>query len=466
MFIVTNTIELLTRDRLKMIGLALLSLAIGTFLALTAATPVHAANTILTSPYNDSNTNGAVDRIRWTMDENVTACVYEAGDWTVNTAGSINVVITGLSCTGTDAILNILVTADANETGGAVNPVISYANAGTAGSVTLTSGAMTAKANQTATDGAAPLALTISPASGATSVQANDPIIVTFTEPMTTAGFTVTVTPSVGVVSNVWTNGNATLTASHASSFTYGTAYNIVLAGTDASAALNTLSAGIQPINWNINTIRKTKNYVPGQNISTPTPAPETPTPAPTPSEPTEPIPAPEPMPVPEPEQPTEGPAFFGMDVDGDEIVEGSLIKSEASRAVYYVDASGVRHVFVNLQVYRSWYGDDFSDVVEVSESTIASIRLGRPVTMRPGKMIKLSSDPKVYLVVKNRGLRHITSEAIATNLFGPAWNKQITEEDITTFSSYEMLDPIVDNQGVDIESLNATDLTISEESL
>lgn len=118
--------------------------------------PAKAADTILSSVYIDDG-DGTVERIRWTMDETVTACAYEAGDWTVNTAGSINVAITGLICTGSDAFLNILVAADGYETGGAIDPIISYADAGTLGSVTLTSGNMGAHAAVTATDGAAPV---------------------------------------------------------------------------------------------------------------------------------------------------------------------------------------------------------------------------------------------------------------------------------------------------------------------
>ncbi len=116
-----------------------------------------AANTISTSQYLDTNGDGTVDTIRWTMDENVTACAYEAGDWSVNTPGTINVTaINGISCTGGDAILNISVTASGSITGGAVNPVISYTDAGTAGSVMLAL-AMSGKASVPALDGAAPV---------------------------------------------------------------------------------------------------------------------------------------------------------------------------------------------------------------------------------------------------------------------------------------------------------------------
>ncbi|HRH31715.1 MAG TPA: hypothetical protein PLK06_00100 [bacterium] len=94
-----------------------------------------AANTISDKYYQDTDGNGTVNRVRWQMDENVTACTYEAGDWTVNTASEMNWVITGISCTGSNAFLDITITSDTNETGSVTPPVISYANAGTAGSV-------------------------------------------------------------------------------------------------------------------------------------------------------------------------------------------------------------------------------------------------------------------------------------------------------------------------------------------
>ena len=125
------------------------------------ALPALAADTINTSVYLDTDNNGAIDTIRWTFDENVTACVYEASDWTVNTAGDMNVVVTGLLCSGGNAILNISVTADANETGlqtgAGNNPVISYANQGNPNDLTLTSGNMAAHASVAVTDGAKPI---------------------------------------------------------------------------------------------------------------------------------------------------------------------------------------------------------------------------------------------------------------------------------------------------------------------
>jgi hypothetical protein len=121
-----------------------------------------AANTLSSSVYVDANSNGTVEGVRLTLDENVTTCTYEAGDWAVTVAGSIGVTaVTGITCTGSDAFIDVAITAGAGITGGVTAPTITYANVGTAGSVTLTSGAMTAK-SASPTDGAKPQIKTLS----------------------------------------------------------------------------------------------------------------------------------------------------------------------------------------------------------------------------------------------------------------------------------------------------------------
>lgn len=141
--------------------IAIAALILASVASLLSYQVVFAADTINSSVYLDSDDDGTVDRIRWTFDENVTACVYEAGDWTVDTASEMTLSITGLSCTGSDAILDILVSADADETGAATDPVVSYDNQGNLNDLTLTSGNMAAHASVTATDGAKPVLLTV-----------------------------------------------------------------------------------------------------------------------------------------------------------------------------------------------------------------------------------------------------------------------------------------------------------------
>lgn len=114
------------------------------------------APVINTSEFQDANSNGTIDRIRWTMNGTVTTCTYEAGDWTVNTPGDINVSITGVTCTGLDSFLDINVTADTGETGSSTLPVVSYSNADLNNSFIVSTGTPSAFASTTATDGAGP----------------------------------------------------------------------------------------------------------------------------------------------------------------------------------------------------------------------------------------------------------------------------------------------------------------------
>src|SRR5579859_1820865 len=101
----------------------------------------------------------------------------------------------------------------------------------------------------------------------------------------------------------------------------------------------------------------------------------------------------------------------------------GTLIKGSLS-AVYYCGADGKRYVFPNEKTYKSWYSD-FSGVMTISDSDLASLQIGGNVTYRPGvKMVKITTDPKVYAVSKGGVLRPIADEATATALYGSTWNK------------------------------------------
>jgi len=130
------------------------------FWQITPVKITKAADTIIDAKFLDVDINGTVDRIRWNMDESVTGCVYDAGDWTVNEIGGLSVTITGAACgTGVDGRdatdLDILVTADEHETSSTTLPQISYSNIDLDNSVML-AGAMGAHSNIDATDGAAP----------------------------------------------------------------------------------------------------------------------------------------------------------------------------------------------------------------------------------------------------------------------------------------------------------------------
>jgi hypothetical protein len=123
--------------------------------------------------------------------------------------------------------------------------------------------------------------------------------------------------------------------------------------------------------------------------------------------------------------------------------VSESLIRTTSQSAVYYCGANGRRYVFPNEKIYFSWYAD-FSHVTVVSDETMASIQIGGNVTYKPGsRMIKVESDPKTYVVSRGGQLRHVTTEAIATALYGAAWNTKIDDLPVGFFTDYAIIAPI-----------------------
>lgn len=149
----------------------------------SASIPVALADGITSAEYLDQDNDGTVDVIRWTIDEIITSCTYEAADWSVNTAGDIGVTaITNAVCGA--STIDISVTTSAGVTGGPTDPVISYTDAATAGSITLnTSGAMTDKLNQPAQDATSPIIT----AADLSNNGSRNQLVLTYSEPMTVA---------------------------------------------------------------------------------------------------------------------------------------------------------------------------------------------------------------------------------------------------------------------------------------
>src|SRR5204863_8267459 len=99
---------------------------------------------------------------------------------------------------------------------------------------------------------------------------------------------------------------------------------------------------------------------------------------------------------------------------------EGDLIKG-AGAAVYWYKG-GKRSAFPHENVYRSWFGADFSKVIRVPDTQLGTIPLGANVTMKEGVyLVKIQSDPKTYAVEPGGVLRWVQTEAQARALYGDA---------------------------------------------
>lgn len=126
----------------------------------------------------------------------------------------------------------------------------------------------------------------------------------------------------------------------------------------------------------------------------------------------------------------------------------GSLIKlncpiaavtDHPCKAVYYYGADNKRHAYPNAKTYFTWY-PDFSGVKPVSSETMASIPLGTNVTYHHGvKLVKITTDTKVYAVAEGGVLRWVTSEALAIALYGTNWNTKVDDIPDAFFTNYSI---------------------------
>jgi len=121
-----------------------------------------------------------------------------------------------------------------------------------------------------------------------------------------------------------------------------------------------------------------------------------------------------------------------------------NLIKTKNSSTVYYVDENNIRHAFPNFKTYESWYGNSFSGIIIMSENYVASLPLGKNITLRPGKyLVKVPTLPEVYAVEPGGTLRHLASEEIAQKFYGPDWYTKIIDLPEVFFENYVIGEPI-----------------------
>jgi len=145
-------------------------------------------------------------------------------------------------------------------------------------------------------------------------------------------------------------------------------------------------------------------------------------------------------------------------------LASGDLIRSTdpgAAGAIYYYASNGKRYVFPNEKTYKTWYSD-FSTVKTVTLAELQVLPLGGNVTYKPGsRLVKITTDPKVYAVAANGTLRWVQTEAVATALYGADWNTKVDDIPDAFFINYKIGSPIASSADFSPSavSLAATDI-------
>ncbi len=140
--------------------------------------------------------------------------------------------------------------------------------------------------------------------------------------------------------------------------------------------------------------------------------------------------------------------AFASVENTSASAQAGDLIKMDGLSAVYFLGADGKRYVFPDQSSYFSWYSD-FSGVITVSATELQSYPLGYNVSIRPGtRLVKITTDPKVYAVEPGGHLRWIQSEADALALYGADWAKMVVDVNDSFFiNSYTIIEPLASGE-------------------
>jgi hypothetical protein len=143
--------------------------------------------------------------------------------------------------------------------------------------------------------------------------------------------------------------------------------------------------------------------------------------------------------------------------------VAGDLIKASTA-AVYYLGTDGKRYVFPNEKTYKTWY-PDFSSVKTITDSQLAGYAIGGNVTYKPSsKMVKITTDPKVYAVDAHGTLRWITSESVAQALYGASWAAMVDDVADSFFTNYSIGTPIYSSADFSPSTVNAAAASINSD--
>lgn len=131
----------------------------------------------------------------------------------------------------------------------------------------------------------------------------------------------------------------------------------------------------------------------------------------------------------------------------------GHLVRLADSSTVYYTYLDR-RFAFPDERVFRSWFSS-FHQVEVVSLSTLAGLRLEKNVLYRPGSLIKVATDPRVYLVTSGGALSWIETESVARALFGDTWASRVNDISDAFFSGYYITStPVHASEEISLEGI------------
>jgi hypothetical protein len=134
----------------------------------------------------------------------------------------------------------------------------------------------------------------------------------------------------------------------------------------------------------------------------------------------------------------------------------GDIIKGKGLSTLYYLGEDGKRYVFPNAKTYFSWF-ENFENITEIDLDELSQYPLGKNVRYKPGVLlVKIQTNPEVYVVTRNGILRSVKSEQNAVKLYGANWNLLVDDIPDSFFGNYVIGDPVEDEYDPDDEEEQA----------
>jgi hypothetical protein len=119
------------------------------------------------------------------------------------------------------------------------------------------------------------------------------------------------------------------------------------------------------------------------------------------------------------------------------------VVRTPDVPTLYCLSFGDRRSVFPNESTYFTWYAD-YRQVRSIETSRIADYRLIGNATHRAGTLVKIQTDPRVYLVTDGIGtIREIPDEVTAVRYFGRDWAKRVKDVPDAFFVDYRTARPL-----------------------
>ena len=148
-----------------------------------------------------------------------------------------------------------------------------------------------------------------------------------------------------------------------------------------------------------------------------------------------------------------------GLVEDISTVAFGDYIKSPSFDTVYYVDhgtdgSTLIRRPFNDHQTFIT-YQANFNNVITVTDATLPTLSLGAPMMPKPGVvLVKIQTVNKVYAIGTSGELRWVTTEALASSIYGSNWSNYVIDLPDTLYSRFTHGSDITTDENIDVSGM------------